>query len=211
MGAHLKPPNRPTRPPCPPFPRPPPGLTRPTPVAFGFGFPPGEAGTGKTVVFAAVCLERAGLAGPALGKGRPRAVVVAPTREVALQAAAVCQRLTAALPGGGPRPVCEAFVGGLPEEADRRKLLRPCHVVCGTPGRLRALAAGGAMPADFVRTLVLDEADRLLGGGFEADLARLLQLLPPRKQVLAFSATFPDALLHRWVGRPGRAQRGPRG
>ena len=192
-----------------------------------------RAGSGKTLAFAVLALERAARS---TGRPHPRALVVAPTREVALQTAEVCARLAACLaaeqrergeegegapplPGGAaggagapppraPRVECAAFVGGVPPARDAERLRRaPCHVACGTPGRLRALleGSGARLCVDFVQLLVLDEADRLLEGGFDADLAAVLRALPRRLQTASFSATYPPALRTRLrrLLRPG--------
>lgn len=172
-----------------------------------------RAGSGKTLAFAALALERA--AGSA-ARPHPRALVVVPTHEVARQTAEVCGRLAAGLAEErGPaaaRVQCAAFVGGVPLARDAERLKTPCHVAFGTPGRLRALVEGGAAPGggprlcvDFVQLLVLDEADRLLAGGFDADLAGVLNALPKRLQTAAFSATYPPELRERLrrLLRPG--------
>lgn len=72
---------------------------------------------------------------------------------------------------------------------------RVCHIAVGTPGRLCGLMTSGALLLGKIKAVVLDEADQLLSEGFYADTAWLLQQLPKRKQVLAFSATYTPELL----------------
>ena len=173
------------------------GFVRPSPVqrlAIPLGCVGGDllvqakSGTGKTCVFAVIALRRVDATAPL-----PQALVLAPTREVALQSADVVRRIAAALPA--PAPECLAFVGGLPVADDQKRLRRACHIAVGTPGRVCALLASGALPARALRLLVLDEADALLGEGFRGDVAWAHAQLPARKQVLAFSATYAPGLL----------------
>eukprot|EP00877_Chromochloris_zofingiensis_P005179 jgi/Chrzof1/14662/Cz09g11070.t1 len=135
-----------------------------------------KSGTGKTAVFAIICLECL-----ALDVGSPQALVLAPTRELALQSCEVINRIAVGLPE--PRTACAAFVGGLPTVNDEKRLRRTCHIAVGTPGRICALLSSGALPASRITSLVLDEADSLLGDSFYADVAWIHGLLPKRKQV----------------------------
>ena len=145
-----------------------------------------KSGTGKTVVFAAIALELVRPDQPA-----PQALIVAPTREIALQCRDVCRIIGAHLRGIN----CHGFVGGTPVRTDRATAA-VSHVACGTPGRLVDLLLAEALVASRVRLLVLDEADKLCGDeGFEEQLRYLLTSLPMRKQSLAFSATYPASLL----------------
>lgn len=139
-----------------------------------------KAGTGKTLVFAVAAVERVDLA-----DSMPQVLLLAPTREVALQAADV----VAAAAGG--LPLCVAtLIGGLPTSEDERVLRRICHVVVGTPGRVLALLQRGALVAQRIGMLVLDEADRLLSESFQSDVAAIIEALPAQRQVLALSATY---------------------
>jgi ATP-dependent RNA helicase RhlE len=140
-------------------------------------------GSGKTAAFLLPLLHALRPGGP------PRAVVVAPTRELAEQTAALASRLGAAT---GLRAVC--LVGGVPEGPQRDALAAGADLVVATPGRLLDLYARGHLDLSAVADLVVDEADRLLDLGFLPDLLRLASLLPPRRTAL-FSATFPDASL----------------
>ena len=170
------------------------GFERPSPIQakaiplgrFGIDLiAQAKSGTGKTVVFAAIALEAVHTQ-----SSGPQALVVAPTREVALQSRDVCRVIGSHL----SQLSCHAFVGGTPMRTDKA-IAGSCHIACGTPGRLVALLLCEAMLASRVRLLVLDEADKLLESGFEQQLRYLLTALPERKQTLAFSATYPDSLL----------------
>ena len=149
-----------------------------------------KSGTGKTVTFGAILLDRVDRTLP-----HPQALVVSPTREVALQSHAVIQTLAASLLD--PPLRLHACLGGLPVAADRAVLARGCHAVVGTPGRVRQLLEEGALRPDGIRAFVIDEADALMGGSFEADVLFAHSMLPERKQVMAFSATYPDAMRRR--------------
>ncbi|WP_309234218.1 DEAD/DEAH box helicase, partial [Dietzia sp. SYD-A1] len=109
------------------------------------------------------------LAGAPSLPGRPRAVVVAPTRELAVQNAEVLAEVGA---GAGLRVA--TFVGGQPLSKDRRTLVAPVDIAVGTPGRLTDLIRTGAISTSDVRVLVLDEADHLLGQSFGEQTAVLL-------------------------------------
>ena len=124
-------------------------------------------GSGKTLVFAIAVTHR--LARSPSVPGRPRAVVIAPTRELAVQNAEVLAEVGA---GAGLRVA--TFVGGQPIARDRRSLVAPVDVVVGTPGRLADLMRTRALSLPDVRVLVLDEADHLLGPSFGEQTAVLL-------------------------------------
>lgn len=124
-------------------------------------------GSGKTLVFAIAVAHR--LAGAPSLPTRPRAMVIAPTRELAEQNAEVLAEVGA---GAGLRVA--TFVGGQPLSKDRRALVAPVDIAVGTPGRLVDLIRTGALSAEDVRVLVLDEADHLLGLSFGEQTAELL-------------------------------------
>jgi ATP-dependent RNA helicase DDX20 len=146
-----------------------------------------KAGTGKTLVFAVAAAERVDGA-----NCLPQVLILTPTREVALQAADVLDTATS----GGAVPLAVAtLIGGLPRAEDERVLRRTCHIVVGTPGRVLALLQRGALVARELRMLVLDEADRLLGEGLHDEVEAVVAELPPRRQVLALSATYTPAAL----------------
>ena len=127
-----------------------------------------KSGTGKTITFGAILLERVDRA-----VAHTQALVVAPTREVAQQSHATLARLAEASGfSDGNRPLrTHLAVGGVRVEVDRAALATgDAHVVIGTPGRLRQLVEAGSLRADDVRVFVLDEADALTRGSFEADV-----------------------------------------
>ncbi len=179
------------------------GWGRPTPIQ-GLALPPGLAGqdllaraptgSGKTGAFLLPLLQRL-LADPRLPTERPRrlrALVLAPTRELAAQIHAQAGPLAAAaLPG--LRAVLA--VGGLSINPQMMALRGGAHLLVATPGRLLDLLARHALRLDDLQCLVLDEADRLLDLGFADELNRLLPLLPPGRQTWLCSATLPDAVL----------------
>ncbi|HEY9023011.1 MAG TPA: DEAD/DEAH box helicase [Burkholderiaceae bacterium] len=161
-----------------------------------------RTGSGKTQAFGWPVLQRLAAAGvPPEGRRRPvRALVLAPTRELAAQIGESlredAQHLSVAL------RIAIAY-GGVSINPQMMRLRGGADIVVATPGRLLDLVDHNAVSLADVQTLVLDEADRLLDLGFADELQRLLALLPPRRQTLLFSATFPrtvtalaDAMLH---------------
>ena len=149
-----------------------------------------KSGTGKTVTFGAILCERVDRS-----SAYPQALVLAPTREVALQSRDALAKLARALDPPALRVAC--FLGGLPVADDRAALASGCQLCVGTPGRVRQLLEEGSMAPGGIRTLVIDEADALVGGAFEHDVLFCHSMLPERKQVMAFSATYPSRTLAR--------------
>ncbi|MFD0668275.1 DEAD/DEAH box helicase [Ramlibacter sp. MAHUQ-53] len=149
-----------------------------------------QTGSGKTGAFALPVLERL-LARPAEGRRRVRALVLVPTRELAAQVGEVFRSLSrdAARP-----PKVAVLFGGVSVNPQMMGLRGGADVVVATPGRLLDLLDRNALRLSDVEVLVLDEADRLLDLGFAEELARVLALLPARRQNLFFSATFPPAV-----------------
>ena len=156
-------------------------------------------GTGKTLGFGVPLLER--LKSPAEGTdGRAQALVVVPTRELCIQ---VARDLKMA---GLTRDVrVLAIYGGVAYEPQTDALKRGVEIIVGTPGRLLDLAKGKQLTLAGVRTLVLDEADRMLDLGFLEDVEKLISMTPSDRQTLLFSATMPDpivALARRFMRSP---------
>lgn len=156
-------------------------------------------GSGKTAAFALPLLQQWLAHG--CRKPRPlRALILVPTRELAVQVGETLSDLAQYL----PEPVKVATVfGGVSINPQMMALRGGADIVVATPGRLLDLLRQRALTLSAVATLVLDEADRLLELGFADELGRILALLPARRQHLFFSATFPpavqtlaDALLH---------------
>ncbi len=144
-----------------------------------------QTGSGKTVAFglamAGTLLGEAETFGPAEA---PQALIVAPTRELALQ---VQRELVWLYEKTGARIV--SCVGGMDPRAERRDLSRGAHIVVGTPGRLRDHLERGALDIASLRLVVLDEADEMLDLGFREDLEFLLDAMPTERRTLLFSAT----------------------
>jgi len=143
-----------------------------------------KSGTGKTAVFTVIALEGLDLESSAI-----QVLVLTPTREIALQIQSVVTSIGCAM----SQLSCHTFIGGTPLNEDRKKLLK-CHIAIGTPGRLRQLVELGALKTSGIRTLVLDEADKLMEDGFQTQINWLYSVLPESKQFIAASATYPEVL-----------------
>lgn len=140
-----------------------------------------KSGTGKTCVFSVLTLQAVNTSRNAV-----QVLILAPTREIAVQSCDTVRCLGCDTPG----LEVYAFIGGVSVREDVHKLAR-CHVAVGTLGRLLQLVKQGQLCLDRVRLLVLDEADQLLGEGFQDGLRELWAQLPERIQVVATSATYP--------------------
>ena len=149
-----------------------------------------QTGSGKTVAFglalAETLLDGADTLGPA---GAPLALVVAPTRELALQVRRELEWLLG--PAGARLASC---VGGMEMRKEIRALDFGAHIVVGTPGRLRDHITRGSLDLDAVKAVVLDEADEMLDLGFREDLEFILDATPGDRRTLMFSATVPAAI-----------------
>ena len=153
-----------------------------------------QTGSGKTAAFALPLLQRL----PTLTQGDNeqmaraiRTLIVVPTRELATQVAEVVRSLAQSLP---KPPKVVAVAGGVSINPQMMALRGGADVLVATPGRLLDLAGQNAIQLSTVRLLVLDEADRLLDLGFSEELDKILAQLPPSRQNLFFSATFPEAV-----------------
>jgi ATP-dependent RNA helicase DeaD len=144
-----------------------------------------QTGSGKTVAFGlALAPTLLGEAEKFAEFGAPVALVIAPTRELALQ---VSNELSWLYAQTGARIV--SCVGGMDPRAERRQLERGCHIVVGTPGRLRDHVERGALDLSTLQAVVLDEADEMLDMGFQEDLTFILDAAPAERRTLLFSAT----------------------
>lgn len=143
-----------------------------------------QTGTGKTLAFALPLIEMLSRAAKPPYDYTPRAMVMAPTHELAKQIYSV---FTSMARGTGVIPFC--LVGGYTIEEQINAMPPRIDIVVGTPGRVHDLARNGYVRFDMLQVLVLDEADRMLELGFREDIDRLLQRMPPRRQTLFFSAT----------------------
>jgi ATP-dependent RNA helicase DeaD len=149
-----------------------------------------QTGSGKTVGFGlAVAPTLLGEAESLDQAREPLCLVVAPTRELALQ---VMRELGWLYAGAGARVV--SCVGGMDMRDERRALERGAHIVVGTPGRLRDHIQRGSLDLSCVRAVVLDEADEMLDLGFREDLEFMLGQAPQDRRTLMFSATVPPAI-----------------
>ncbi|HEY8931777.1 MAG TPA: DEAD/DEAH box helicase [Rariglobus sp.] len=149
-----------------------------------------QTGSGKTAAFVLPIIERLVADGPR-GRGRfVRALLLAPTRELAAQIAGEIQDYSRHFPSVSALKTLVA-VGGVSINPQMMALGGGADIVVATPGRLLDLIDHNAVSLAQVSTLVLDEADRLFALGFADELARIVSLLPGRRQTLLFSATFP--------------------
>ncbi|MFO1116948.1 MAG: DEAD/DEAH box helicase [Beijerinckiaceae bacterium] len=149
-----------------------------------------QTGSGKTVAYGlAVAATILGQAERLPQAGAPMALIVAPTRELALQVARELEWLYA---NAGARIV--TCVGGMDPRAERRRLAEGAHIVVGTPGRLRDHIERGGMDISAVAAVVLDEADEMLDLGFREDLEFILGATPEVRRTLMFSATMPKGI-----------------
>jgi len=150
-----------------------------------------RTGSGKTIAFglamAAQLLEDKGKAMFALG---PAALVIAPTRELALQVARELDWLYART---GAR--ITACVGGMDAMKERRALSQGATIVVGTPGRLRDHLERGALDLSHLKVAVLDEADEMLDMGFREELEEILDATPEVRRTMLFSATIPRPIV----------------
>ena len=149
-----------------------------------------QTGSGKTVGFGlAIAPTILGTAEAFGAAGKPLALVVAPTRELALQ---VMRELGWLFALAEARVV--SCVGGMDMRDERRALERGAHIVVGTPGRLRDHIQRGSLDLGSVRAIVLDEADEMLDLGFREDLEFMLSQAPEDRRTLMFSATVPTQI-----------------
>jgi superfamily II DNA/RNA helicase len=166
-----------------------------------------QTGSGKTAAFALPLLQQ--VLPKESGRGalrRVQALVVVPTRELAVQVGDVFKGLAADL---SPAPKISVVFGGVSINPQMMGLRGGTDIVVATPGRLLDLVDHNALHLSEVQTLVLDEADRLLDQGFSEELARVNALLPVQRQSLFFSATFgPEvsALAHTLLHDPVRVE-----
>lgn len=160
-----------------------------------------QTGSGKTAAFALPLLQNLLAAAPRPG---PRALVLAPTRELAAQTAQLLRDLASALP---QRLRIALAFGGVSINPQLMALRGGCDIMVATPGRLLDLLDHNGLSLAGVQCLVLDEADRLLAAGFADELQRLLAQLPAARQTLMFSATCPpgvEALAGQLLREPQR-------
>ena len=189
------------------------GLVEPTPIQ-ALSIPPllkgkdliglAQTGTGKTAAFLLPLMTQLGYT-PAVRSGQPpKALILAPTRELANQISQNVQRLATDL---NLRHI--AVFGGARYDAQIRALRRGVDIVVATPGRLQDLMDRGAFDPSGISHFILDEADHMLDLGFYPAIKRISASLPPRRQTMLFSATMPpeiEALGQQFLRDPVRVK-----
>lgn len=144
-----------------------------------------KTGSGKTAAFTLPILEKIDLK-----KKEIQALVLSPTRELCSQVAREVRKL------GRKSPGLQVLIlaGGQPMGPQVASLEMGAHIVVGTPGRILDHLGRGTLELSAVKTVVLDEADRMLDMGFQEDMERILGACPVKRQTVLFSATFPDKI-----------------
>lgn len=155
-----------------------------------------QTGSGKTAAFGVGLLPKIDA-----GQFATQALVLCPTRELADQVAGELRRLARFLPNIKILTLC----GGQPFGPQRDSLQHAPHIIVATPGRLVDHLQKGTVKLDALQTLVLDEADRMLDMGFSEAINQVLDSVPPRRQTLLFSATWPEGI----AAISARVQRDP--
>ncbi len=143
-----------------------------------------KTGSGKTAAFALVLLANLNAQDPGV-----QALILCPTRELAEQVTHEIRRLAA-----GENIKILTLCGGTPLRPQLASLDQGAHIVVGTPGRVLDHLARGSLRLDALRTLVLDEADRMLDMGFLGDIVSVVGSCPAARQTLLFSATYPEGI-----------------
>ncbi|KYN33798.1 putative ATP-dependent RNA helicase DDX20 [Trachymyrmex septentrionalis] len=143
-----------------------------------------KSGTGKTIVFGVIALDILDIL-----IGSPQVLIVAPTREIAIQITYVIETIGSKIEG----LKVEYFVGGMSIEEDKKKLSK-CHIAVGAPGRVKHLIEKGFLQVSKIKLFVLDEADKLMEINFQKDINFIFSKLPSSKQIIASSATYPGDL-----------------
>ena len=141
-----------------------------------------KTGSGKTLAFALAILSNVD------ATSGVQALVLCPTRELADQVTQAIRKVAVRL----PNLKISAFYGGIPVRVHVESLVHEPSIVVGTPGRILELIQNGALKLSGLKTLVLDEADRMLDMGFEPAIQAIQKALPAKRQTLLFSATFPE-------------------
>ncbi|MBB3045781.1 ATP-dependent RNA helicase DeaD [Litorivivens lipolytica] len=144
-----------------------------------------QTGTGKTAAFALPVLANINVS-----VRKPQALILAPTRELAIQVAEACKTYASKLPGFRVLPV----YGGQGMGMQLKALREGVHVIVGTPGRVMDHLRRGTLSLDALQTVVLDEADEMLRMGFIDDVTWILDQTPEQRQVALFSATMPPPI-----------------
>lgn len=144
-----------------------------------------HTGSGKTAAFIIPILEKIQIA-----EREPQALILCPTRELCDQVLKECRKFSKAFPG----LQTVALVGGQPYPPQTQALKNGVHVIVGTPGRTLEHLNKNQLQVNKLKTLVLDEADRMLDEGFADEMTAIIDELPEKKQTIFFSATFPETI-----------------
>ncbi len=146
-----------------------------------------QTGTGKTAAFGIPILEKTDPDNKKL-----QAVIICPTRELAIQVAEELRKLSKYMKKINVLPI----YGGQPIERQIKALKKGVQIIIGTPGRVMDHMRRGTLTMDNVSMVVLDEADEMLDMGFREDIEYILEYMPDERQILLFSATMPQAILN---------------
>lgn len=161
-----------------------------------------QTGTGKTLAFGLPLVQR-------LVSGGGQALVLVPTRELAIQADEMICKIGSSL---GIKTAI--IIGGAPAFRQMKELRNKPDIVIATPGRLLDHLARKNFSLHKITAVVLDEADRMFDIGFLPDIEKILSMIPQKKQILLFSATIPDAIIqiaNRFMDQPVRIEIAPSG
>jgi ATP-dependent RNA helicase RhlE len=148
-----------------------------------------QTGTGKTAAFSLPLLQRLSVSGPRLLQGTPRALILAPTRELAAQIGESIHRYGRFLSLSHT-----VIFGGVGQFAQVKALVKGVDILVATPGRLIDLIQQGHIHLEKTEVLVLDEVDKMLDMGFLPDIKRVLAQVPEKRQTMFFSATLAPAM-----------------
>ena len=142
-----------------------------------------KTGSGKTLAFGLPCIMRTDT-----NNYKPQTIIITPTRELADQIAVELRKIAAYK----SNLKILTLYGGVPLRAQADSLAKGAHILIGTPGRIQDHLAKETLVLDSIKTLVLDEADRMLDMGFYDEIVKIGSNMPRAKQTLLFSATFPQ-------------------
>ncbi len=146
-----------------------------------------QTGTGKTAAFVLPILQILAAKPTKASPRRPQALILAPTRELAIQIGEAVQTY-----GQNLHLRHAVIYGGVGQNPQVQKMVRGVHILVATPGRLLDLIGQGHIELDNISFFVLDEADRMLDMGFIRDVRKIAEMLPRKRQSLLFSATMPN-------------------
>ena len=141
-----------------------------------------QTGTGKTGTFGSIIISNV----PA-GQDKPSAIILAPTRELAVQVSEEINKMSAYT-----GHVCIPIYGGAKIERQIAQLEKGCDIVAGTPGRVKDMIERGYLDLSLIKIIVMDESDRMLDMGFIEDIEFIFKACPEQRQMLMFSATMPE-------------------